>query len=95
VEDSLSRLEPLGVKIYTSNALTSVDGGEITVRKEDGEEKIACDAVVLAVGVRPEKSLLDEMQNITVNTFVAGDADKGGSIGKANHNAYKAAMRIK
>ena len=95
VDDSLSRLNPLGVKIYTSTALSSVGDGEITVKKNGTEEAMPCDAVVLAVGVRPEKSLLDAMQNITVNTFVAGDADKGGSIGKANHSAYDAAMRIK
>ncbi len=94
-DDSLSRLEPLGVKIYTSTALSEIAADEITVTKNGKAEKISCDAVVLAVGVRPERSLLDAMQNITVNTVVAGDANKGGNIGKANHDAYRAAMSIK
>ncbi len=96
IDDSLSRLNPLGVKILTSTALSEIKDGEITVKKSDGkEETIACDAVVMAVGVRGDKTLLDDMQNITVNTFVCGDANKGGSIGRANHDAYKTAMCIK
>ena len=95
VDDSLSRLEPLGVKIYTSTALSSISHYYIEVKKGNKADSMPCDAVVLAVGVRPEKSLLDSMQNITVNTVLVGDACKGGSIGKATHNAYKAAMSIK
>ena len=96
IDDSLSRLNPLGVKILTSTALSEIKDGEITVKKSDGkEETIACDAVVMAVGVRGDKTLLDDMQNITVNTFVCGDANKGGSIGRANHDAYMTAMCIK
>lgn len=96
VDDSLSRLIPLGVKIMTSTSLSEIRDNEITVKNSEGkDDTIECDAVVIAVGVRPDKSLLDDMQNITVNTIVAGDACNGGSIGKANLDAYRAAMSIR
>ena len=50
---------------------------------------------MLAVGVRSDKSLLDDMQNITVNTVIVGDANHGGSIGKATHDAYRELGRIR
>ncbi len=95
VDDSLSRLEPLGVKIMTSTALSSIGESSIEVIKSGVKENIDCDNVVMAVGVRGDRSLLDDMQNITVNTFAVGDAGCGGSIGKANLDAYKTAMSIK
>ena len=95
VDDSLSRLEPLGVKIMTSSSLVSIGDNSIEVSKSGVIENIDCDYVVMAVGVRGDRSLLDDMQNITVNTFVVGDAGSGGSIGKANLDAFKAAISIK
>jgi 2,4-dienoyl-CoA reductase-like NADH-dependent reductase (Old Yellow Enzyme family)/thioredoxin reductase len=95
VDDSLSRLIPLGVTIKTSSLLVSIGNKEIVVKSASGtSEALECDAVVMAVGVKSDKSLLDDMQNITVNTFICGDAYKGGSIGKANLDAYKTAMCI-
>ena len=96
VDDALSRLNPLGVKILTLTSLESIGDGEITIRTESGNsETLPCDNVVLAVGVRPDKSLLDDMQNITVNTIIVGDANHGGNIGKANHDAYSELGRIR
>ncbi|MBR6939534.1 MAG: FAD-dependent oxidoreductase [Clostridia bacterium] len=95
VDDSLSRLIPLGVTIKTSSLLVSIGNKEIVVKSASGtSETLECDAVVMAVEVKSDKSLLDDMQNITVNTFICGDAYKGGSIGKANLDAYKTAMCI-
>lgn len=96
IDDSLSRLNPLGVKILTLTSLESIGNGEITIRTESGNnESLPCDYVVLAVGVRSDKSLLDDMQNITVNTVIVGDANHGGSIGKATHDAYRELGRIR
>jgi 2,4-dienoyl-CoA reductase-like NADH-dependent reductase (Old Yellow Enzyme family)/thioredoxin reductase len=96
IDDSLSRLNPLGVRILTLTSLESIGDGEITIRTESGNnESLPCDYVVLAVGVRSDKSLLDDMQNITVNTVIVGDANHGGSIGKATHDAYRELGRIR
>ncbi len=95
VDDSLSRLNPLGVKIMTGVSLSAVEDGSIRIKKASGEtSSLPCDAAVLAIGVRPDKSLLDDMQNITVRTVLAGDAGSGGSIGRANHDAYRAVSSI-
>ena len=95
VDDSLSRLKPLGVRILTGTPLQAVTENGAAVNAGGKTETLPAEAVVLAMGVRPDKSLLDDMQNITVQTFVAGDAAGGGSIGRANHSAYAAACRVR
>ena len=95
VDDSLSRLLPLGVKIRTSTSLLEVTDEGALVKEIDGlEEAIEASRVVLAMGVRPDKTLLDDMQNLNVPVVFVGDAASGGSIGKANRDAYKKAMAL-
>ena len=95
VDDALSRLRPLGVQFRLHTSLCEITKDNIIVRDAAGKkDTLPCGSVVLAMGVRPEKSLLDAMQNITVRTFLIGDAAGGGSIGKANHSAYHVAMQI-
>lgn len=97
VDDAMSRIRPCGTKILTSTALAGVKEGSITV-KENGSGQtrdLAADIVVLAMGVRPEKSLLDDLQNLNVKVLPVGDANAGGSIGRANRDAYFAALSLK
>ena len=96
VDDAMSRLGPLGVQIRTSTALSAVNADSVRLRDlSTGQDvQMSCDAVVLAMGVRADRSLLDDMHNITPRSYLVGDAHEGGSIGKANHDAYRIAMRI-
>lgn len=96
VDDAMSRLKPLGVRFFTSCALSAVHGDSVLLRElsTGNDVTLPCTAVVLAMGVRPDRSLLDDMQNITLRSYTIGDAHEGGSIGKANHDAYRIAMRI-
>ena len=95
-DDAMSRLKPLGVTFMTRTALAEVMEDRICVREvgSGSPTVLPCAAVVLAMGVRADKTLLDDMQNITHRTYLIGDAGNGGSIGKANHDAYRAAMAL-
>ncbi len=96
VDDSLTRLDKLGVKILTGSPLIRINEKSLVFGSPDGmNREELCDAVVLSMGVRPVKDLLDDMQNVTPNVFVIGDAHDGGCIGKATRDAYRAASKAK
>ncbi len=96
VDDSMARLRPLGVTVHTGAALKAVEADRILLEDTKTGDAVhrPCDAVVLAMGVRPNTALLEDLKTVCANVYAVGDAGKGGSIGKANHNAYNAAMRL-
>lgn len=94
VDDSLSRLTPHGVKILTGTALESVQADGVTVRDKQGSRNLAAEAVILAMGVRPQNSLVKELTDAGIKAVAVGDADKSGTIAHAVHDAYEKALKI-
>ena len=94
--DVLPRLEAKGTMFYLGKKLISIDQGEITVEdtKTKRISKLGADAVVLALGVRPEKSLYESIKDLP-NVYLVGDADKAGRIADATMSAYKCVKNIK
>ncbi len=94
--DVLPRLESMGTMFYLSKKLVSIGEGKITV--EDTKTKrinqLDVDAVVLALGVRPENRLYEEIKGIS-KTYIIGDAGKAGRIADATMSAYKCVRDIK
>jgi 2,4-dienoyl-CoA reductase-like NADH-dependent reductase (Old Yellow Enzyme family)/NADPH-dependent 2,4-dienoyl-CoA reductase/sulfur reductase-like enzyme len=90
VMDVMSRIMPHDPKVLTGHRLERVtpEGVELT-RLEDGEKVfVEADAVVLAMGVRPRKDLVDEFKTAFPNVRVVGDAAKGGRILEATQDAH-------
>jgi len=97
VDDEMERIRPYGTKILTGTKLCSIEDGGVTVEdKATGEQsKIKADRVVLAMGVRPQTKLADELKELGVeNVFCVGDAEKSGTIAHACHSAYDTVMKI-
>ena len=96
VDDSLSRIKPYGTKFMLNTALCAIAEDHITVR--DGKTKLRSflptDCVVLAMGVRPNNALAKQLEDKGIRTFVVGDAVKGGTIGKAVHDAFNKALLV-
>ena len=94
--DVIPRLESAGTKFYLSKKLIAIDEKSVTVEdtKTKRTTKLDCDAVVLAMGVRSEKNLYDEIKNMS-NVYLVGDADKVGRIANATMSAYKCVKNIK
>ena len=93
--DVLPRLEAKGTMFYLSKKLTAISEGAITV--EDTKTKrvstLDADAVVLALGVRPDNSLYESIKAMP-NVYLIGDADKAGRIADATMSAYKCVKNI-
>ena len=72
---------------YTAHKLIEIKDKAVVVESlADGVVKeIACDNVVVSLGVAPVKGLVEEYEKEFANVVVIGDANKGGRI----HNATK------
>jgi 2,4-dienoyl-CoA reductase-like NADH-dependent reductase (Old Yellow Enzyme family)/thioredoxin reductase len=95
-DDILPKLKELGAEILTSLRLVKIeDGGVIAEHTKTGvQTKIAADATVLAMGVRPENALYNELKNKRANVFVIGDALKSGRIADATRSAFEVVMKL-
>ena len=94
--DILPRLAEKSTMFYLSKKLVSIGEGEITVEdtKTKRISKLDADAVVLAMGVKSDNSLYNEVKDMT-NVYLIGDADKVGRIANATMSAYKCVKNIK
>ncbi|MDO4178024.1 MAG: FAD-dependent oxidoreductase [Phascolarctobacterium sp.] len=81
--DIVNRLEKLGVALNTNTALAEVTETGIIVKKENGSAAIDCDKIVLALGVRPNTKLADELETEGMRVFELGDCSKAGRITEA------------
>lgn len=62
----------------------------------EGEKHFDADTVVIALGVKPDKSIHTEiLKKYPLNSYFVGDCiSTGGTILRANHRAYNAALKI-
>ncbi len=96
VDDSMSRIEPCGTKFLLNTALCAVAEDHVTLqdRKKNRRVFLPVDAVVLAMGVRPNNALVNDLTALGVKAVAVGDAAKGGTIGHAVHDAFEKALMI-
>ena len=89
----LKRLTDNGVVIRTGTALTEVGEGTASFKDKAGNvSSEAFDLVVLAMGVRSDKSLRDELEEAGLTVTLIGDSEKPGQIREALHAAYDKAF---
>ncbi len=71
-----------GVKIHYEHQLASIDAKGITVKDlaADEERRFDCDAVILSMGIRPDATLLEAMQEAFERVVPIGDAAALGKI---------------
>ena len=94
--DELSRILPHNPGLYAGHQLLSIQQGSITLKKlEDGSQvTLPADSVVLALGVRPRSEVATAFQAAFDQTFVVGDAGRGGRIADAIRQGYEAAYTL-
>lgn len=94
VDDTMSRITPSQPEIYLSHALKAVTEKGVLVHDlvNDVDKEIEADYVVLSLGVRPRKALLDTFGAITENIIAVGDNVQSGRIPQAIRFSYMRAM---
>lgn len=69
----LERLQKLGVEVFTKTKLEGISDEGIVVSKDCGREVLKCDTVVLAVGAKPERELIDALKERVEEVYSIGD----------------------
>lgn len=87
-------LQDYGVDIRTSTTVLSLDEGSVRVRFDGREHSIAADAVVCALGSRPNNDLLELLKEMDIPYAVVGDAARPGKILTAVREANKLGRSI-
>jgi len=78
----LSFLDKRNVNIMTNTTVTEITGSGVRVKGKT-EIEIPADTVVLAIGVKPDNRLAEELKNAGFQVVVIGDAEKAGSVMEA------------
>lgn len=83
------RLQAAGVKILTLKKLTEIRDSEVVLTDSKSGEAtvIPADAVVLAMGVRPERSLAEQVLDEFDHVTLVGDVSRTGQIADAMREA--------
>ncbi len=85
-----------GVNVMTGLKAKEITDGYVLVEDTDGQLlSLACDSVVLSMGVRPRADLIREFDGCAEDIYIIGDcAQKTGNITTAVRDGFYAAMNI-
>lgn len=95
--DLFDHLKQYHVECMGNAQIQEFTDNGVRIRTTSGEEKIlTCDTAVLALGVRPDRQLADELlKKYPADVYVVGDCvGTGRNLYHANQEAYHAAMNI-
>jgi 2,4-dienoyl-CoA reductase-like NADH-dependent reductase (Old Yellow Enzyme family)/thioredoxin reductase len=92
LDDALPKLKAAGAEILTSLKLIKIDDDGIVTEHTKTKEikKIPAAEVILAMGVRPDNGLYNEIKDEFERVLTIGDAVKSGRIADATRSARNA-----
>lgn len=95
--DIVTRLRKNGVELLSSTKLTEVMADAVVLENTSTGETVLkeADAVVLSIGVAPERGVAEELKQALPKVKVIGDAAKPGRIGQAIQSGFETAYVLK
>ncbi|WP_246798124.1 NAD(P)/FAD-dependent oxidoreductase [Alkalibacter rhizosphaerae] len=89
-------LQEEGVELLYETALEEVNSDGAVVRSKDGTiTTMPCDSVVLSLGVKPKREVMDQFVKTAEDVRFIGDCNnKSGTILQATYEGFMAAMMI-
>lgn len=94
-EALLTELEELGVQLRTNCRIVSMEQGRVQVQKHDGAlEAIACDSIVTAFGMKPERKLYEALEKSEKPVYLIGDANRVSNIAHAIEEGFLLGCRL-
>ncbi|MCT4566107.1 MAG: enoyl-CoA hydratase-related protein [Maledivibacter sp.] len=89
-------LKTLGVNLKKNTKVISINENDITLKSEDGIEKINANTIILAAGYTPlGKELTEILDKQGIKYDVIGDAKEVRKIMDAHDDAFNVALKIK
>ncbi len=88
-------LDEGGTILYGGNLKEVTKEGALIAWADGAEELLSCDTVVLSLGVRPCKGVVEDLYTVCDETYVVGDCNnREGNILAAVREGFYAAMNI-
>ena len=98
MSDLPKHLEECGIQVQYNTAIVEVTDKGIIAKGPDGKTfEIEADTVLLAMGMKINSKLIDELRHCAPETecYIVGDAKKiGGNLSAAVNGAFQAALHI-
>lgn len=79
----LKRLEAQGVEIHTQTRVRKIEAGLVELEKEEASLQVSAEMVVLAVGVKANRELLEALEGSGLEVHTVGDARDPRGAGEA------------
>jgi len=90
----VQRLRQAGVKLETKAQVVAITDNGVRAVGEEGEKFVEGDWVVLAVGMKPNNALAEELQGKVAEVYTVGDCVQVGRIAKATESGFLVAQRL-
>ncbi|MEJ2266237.1 MAG: FAD-dependent oxidoreductase [Anaerolineales bacterium] len=90
----LGRLQKQNVTIHTNTKVTRLTRDTAFARQNDGEIQFPIETVILAVGVRPNRELVDALEQSGLEMYVIGDAVQPRKALEAIWEGFEVGLRV-
>jgi NADPH-dependent 2,4-dienoyl-CoA reductase/sulfur reductase-like enzyme len=90
----LKRLREHGVEIHTHTEVRSLKPEAARARKEGDGIELPLETLVLAVGVRPDRTLSEALAGSGLEMHVIGDAEEPRGVGEAIREGFEAGAAL-
>jgi 2-enoate reductase len=90
----LQMLNKEHVSVRTNTRLVEITDEEVLVQGKEGLERLEADEVILALGLKPETTLLQELKGKVPEIYAVGDCVEPRKIMPAIHEAFRTARLI-
>lgn len=88
-------LKDAHVEILCPVKLIDVNEAGAVISDEKGTRTLACDTVVLSLGVKPDRELAEALADTVAESYIIGDCSlRGGTLWRAVHAGFDAGMRL-
>lgn len=91
----LKLVEKYGIKVLTKSKVSKIEEGKVTIDKDGKTETLDFDMVVLALGVKSENRIAEELKSAGASVIVAGDARVPKKALEATRDGFMAGLSIK
>ncbi|WP_071433864.1 NAD(P)/FAD-dependent oxidoreductase [Angelakisella massiliensis] len=88
------RIAKVDMTIYTGTRLLEIRPNEILVEDRKETFTIPADTVIMAIGLKAQQGLHQQLCEAGKEAYLVGDAVKPGKIFDAFHTAYRTALKI-
>ncbi|MBT3311057.1 MAG: FAD-dependent oxidoreductase [Desulfobacterales bacterium] len=90
----MGNIKKHGITLHTNAKVTSIKDGLITFEKDDKEEQMQFDNVIMAAGSKSVTKLSDEVKNLGIPFDRVGDCVNPEKLDNAIHGGFLAAVKI-